>query len=508
MMMISGLRRLGTQPAGKSVFGNMSALCLKRNSLLDGQTKSFLGFASSPSSPSSFRPSSVLVSSGSLPLERTEKPNTQSFGLPPCSHFHSTAKTMSEDYYKILGVPKTATQKEIKNAFRDLARQHHPDQVTDPKQKEEATKRFAKITGAYEILGNEEKRQMYDQYGPDAFSGDGGGGNPFEGGMPDLEEILRSFNSRGGGGGGFGGFGGFEEIFSSFMGGDEFGGRSGRSKKKGKKNKRRNRRDEDEDDDDDFFVPIDFGRNQKETKPPADVKVAHQIDFEQAVNGGQSEIKFTADIKCSSCNGSGEAAGSKSKNCNRCGGKGRMVINQGIGQMIMSCPSCGGKGTIITDPCKPCSGSGVKRTQRSVTIDIPPGVEDGVTIRVPGQGHSNSKGKLGHLYLNLKVKPHQYFRREGNNISVDVPITMSQAILGTTVTIPTFNGDAEVRIPPGSQPNEKIVIRGKGVRKQGQHGNLIAVLKVQVPTRLSANQTELLEQFAADETKPQLPWQK
>eukprot|EP01096_Ripella_sp_DP13-Kostka_P002573 TRINITY_DN1345_c0_g1_i2.p1 TRINITY_DN1345_c0_g1~~TRINITY_DN1345_c0_g1_i2.p1 ORF type:complete len:467 (-),score=176.14 TRINITY_DN1345_c0_g1_i2:55-1455(-) len=466
MMMISGLRRLGTQPAGKSVFGNMSALCLKRNSLLDGQTKSFLGFASSPSSPSSFRPSSVLVSSGSLPLERTEKPNTQSFGLPPCSHFHSTAKTMSEDYYKILGVPKTATQKEIKNAFRDLARQHHPDQVTDPKQKEEATKRFAKITGAYEILGNEEKRQMYDQYGPDAFSGDGGGGNPFEGGMPDLEEILRSFNSRGGGGGGFGGFGGFEEIFSSFMGGENGNDR------------------------------------------PADVQVAHQIDFEQAVNGGQSEIKFTADIKCSSCNGSGEAAGSKSKNCNRCGGKGRMVINQGIGQMIMSCPSCGGKGTIITDPCKPCSGSGVKRTQRSVTIDIPPGVEDGVTIRVPGQGHSNSKGKLGHLYLNLKVKPHQYFRREGNNISVDVPITMSQAILGTTVTIPTFNGDAEVRIPPGSQPNEKIVIRGKGVRKQGQHGNLIAVLKVQVPTRLSANQTELLEQFAADETKPQLPWQK
>jgi len=463
--MISGLRRLGTQSAGKSVFGSMSSLCLKRNSLLDGQTKSFLGFTPFSSASSSFRPSSVLVSSGSLPLEHTEKANTQSFGVPPCSHFHSTAKTMSEDYYKILGVPKSATQKEIKNAFRDLARQHHPDQVTDPKQKEDATKRFAKITGAYEILGNEEKRQMYDQYGPDAFSGDGGGGgNPFEGGMPDLEEILRSFNSRGGGGGG--GFGGFEEIFSSFMGGENGNDR------------------------------------------PADVQVAHQIDFEQSVNGGQSEIKFTADAKCSSCNGSGEAAGSKSKNCNRCGGKGRMIINQGIGQMIMSCPSCGGKGTVITDPCKPCSGAGVKRTQRSVTIDIPPGVEDGVTIRVPGQGHSNSKGKLGHLYLNLKVKPHQYFRREGNNISVDVPITMSQAILGTTVTIPTFNGDAEVRIPPGSQPQEKIVIRGKGVRKQGQHGNLIAVLKVQVPTRLSANQTELMEQFAADEVKPQLPWRK
>lgn len=343
------------------------------------------------------------------------------------------------DYYEVLGVEKTATQDEIKKAYRTLAKKYHPDVSTDPN----ATEKFTEVQEAYDVLSDETKRANYDQFGSAE-------GNQFSG-----------F-----GNGDFGGFG-FEDIFGSFFGG---GNRQGRRNGPTK------------------------GR---------DIRLDITITFEEAVFGCKKEVSYTRYDECSHCHGSGAESTSDIKTCPTCGGSGRVTRQQQtfLGTMATqsTCPDCGGTGKKITKLCKECGGAGkIKKSVRPI-INIPAGIDDDQTIRQTGYGDAGTDGgPKGDLYIHVNVKPHDVFVREGNDIYLELPITFSQAALGAKIEVKTIHGMVELNLPAGTQTGTKFRLANKGINNATTNrvGHQYVIVKVITPTGLTSEQKELFTRLS------------
>ncbi len=356
------------------------------------------------------------------------------------------------DYYEILGVPKGTGKDELKKAYRKLAMKYHPDRNPDDK---EAEHKFKEASEAYQILSDDQKRAAYDQFGHNAFQQGGpGGGNPF-------------------GGGGFGGFdfssSGFSDIFEDIFGGG-FGG------PRGKRGGHRAR--------------------------GADLRYNMNISLEEAFEGIDKEIKFSSAVNCKSCNGSGSEDGQIDQ-CNTCHGSGVVRAQQGFFAIERTCHDCKGEGTKIKNPCKKCHGSGKVQSERTLSVKIPMGVEDGTRIRLAGEGEPGLKGgPSGDLYIFLHVKHNEIFERENNDLHCQIPITMVTAALGGEIEVPTIDGSkVKLKIPPGTQPNDKFRLKQKGMRylKSTNRGNLYVHVMVEIPVKLSKEQQNLLESFAKED---------
>lgn len=355
------------------------------------------------------------------------------------------------DYYEVLGVSKTATQDELKKAYRKLARKYHPDLNKD---NPEAAEKFKECNEAYSVLSDEQKRAQYDQFGPEAFENGGMGG--------------------GAGAGGFGGFGGFggsgmEDIFDMFFGGQGRGGRS----------------------------------NNAGPQRGADLRFDLEISFEEAAFGVEKEISLKRAEKCEHCHGEGAEPGSKVETCPDCHGSGyvRFTQNTMFGQMVNErpCSKCHGEGKIISNPCHECHGTGTVKKTKKLKVKIPAGVDNGSRLRVGGEGEAGVKGgPSGDLYVYLYVKPHKFFERDGTTILCEVPINIVQATLGAEIKVPTLDGQVTMKVPEGTQPGRVMRLKGKGIPslRGGSRGDQLVRMKVVVPTRLTEKQKDALQKFA------------
>lgn len=347
---------------------------------------------------------------------------------------------VKRDYYEVLSVAKDASPEDIKKAFRRMAKELHPDRNPGNK---EAEDKFKEAAEAYDILQDPEKRQRYDQFG---------------------HEGLKGIPTHG--------FQNFEEIFESF--GDLFGGGG-------------------------IFEGLFGGQRRAGPRRGASLKVELVLDFLDACKGIKKTIELRRAELCEECTGTGAKAGSKPKGCELCGGRGEVIQSSGFFQVRTSCPQCGGAGQVISDPCKKCDGRGRIPKKREIVVDIPAGVDDGTRVRITGEGEPGDKGgPAGDLYCYISVKPHDFFERHENDILLEVPITFSQAALGTTVDVPSIDGKQKVEVKPGTQSGEVLKIRGAGVqdpRGYGKGDQLVRVV-VEVPRKLNKKQEELLREFA------------
>lgn len=358
-----------------------------------------------------------------------------------------------KDYYDLLGVEKTASEAEIKKAYRKLAMKYHPDRFSNASEseKKEAEDKFKEINEAYQVLSDADKRSKYDRFGHAAFENGAGGGY----------------------GGGFEGFSGsgFEDIFSSFFGGNGgFGGFG--------------------------------GAQQRGPEPGADLRVDVTITLEEVAKGGEKEIKYTRRGKCKTCDGTGAEPGSKMKTCDKCGGTGRIEKIQrtmlGNFKSVEECDKCKGKGKIPETKCKKCGGTGLERETISKKIKIPVGIHDGQRLRIHGMGDASSEGgENGDLYIFFHVKDHDFFVRDGENIICEVPITYAKAALGGEVEIPTLNGKKAIKIPAGTQNGKVFKLRGEGINNPRAYGagDQLVKIVIEVPTNLNDTQIELLKKF-------------
>lgn len=355
------------------------------------------------------------------------------------------------DYYEVLGVSKTATQDELKKAYRKLARKYHPDLNKD---NPEAAEKFKECNEAYSVLSDEQKRAQYDQFGPEAFENGGMGGGPGAGGF-----------------GGFGGFGGsgMEDIFDMFFGGQGRGGRS----------------------------------NNAGPQRGADLRYDMEITFEEAAFGVEKEISLKRAERCEHCHGEGAEPGSKVETCPECHGSGyvRFTQNTMFGQMVNErpCSRCHGEGKIISNPCKECGGSGTVKKTKKLKVKIPAGVDNGSRLRVGGEGEAGLKGgPSGDLYVYLYVKPHKFFERDGTTVLCEVPINIVQATLGAEIKVPTLDGQVTMKVPEGTQPGKVMRLKGKGIPslRGGDRGDQLVRMKVVVPTKLTDKQKDALQKFA------------
>jgi molecular chaperone DnaJ len=351
------------------------------------------------------------------------------------------------DYYELLGVPRSASGDEIKRAYRKLARQLHPDANPGDASTEE---RFKKVAQAYEVLSDPDTRARYDRYGEAGVSGAGSAG-------PNLGDIFNG--------------GGLGDIFDAF-----FGGGHGSP----------------------------FG-NRGPTGPPRgqDLEVVADVTFVQAVFGATVPVKVRTAIRCVECNGSGAAEGTKAVTCSECSGRGQVqrMRQSLLGQMVTSsvCPRCNGAGQVIASPCSVCRGEGRTVTEKEYQVDIPAGVDTGSTLRLTGRGAIGPRGGgAGDLYVHLKVAPHERYRRENDDLVTDLPVSIAQAALGTKFALSTLDGEEEIILPPGTQPGRQFVLRQRGVpRLQGRgRGDLRVIVDVQVPTKLTDAEADLLRKFA------------
>jgi molecular chaperone DnaJ len=373
--------------------------------------------------------------------------------------------TATKDFYEILGVKESASQEEVKKAYRKLAKQHHPDaNLGNP----QAAERFKSIGEAYSVLSNPEKRKQYDQMkklGAFGF-GDSAGRGPFS----------RSGTGPAWGGTTGGGSFSFEDL-SGFGGGIS-----------------------------DLFSSI-FERGKRETpkersgpRPGHHVEYLVEVTFETAVQGGRVGISIPITEECAACGGTGAAPGTSAKTCPECRGTGTVSFGQGGFAVKRPCPACMGRGTIPESPCIPCAGTGTVRQSRKIQVTVPKGTETGSKVRLSGQGERGSKGgKPGDLIITFKVKPHRFFRREGLDLEVTIPINIAQASLGSRIRVRTLDGRKVVlRIPPGTQSGTRFRIRGQGVEKGGRVGDLYVEVKVEVPETLSTEAQKLMEALAVD----------
>ena len=365
------------------------------------------------------------------------------------------------DYYEVLGVNKNATDDEIKKAYRKLAKKYHPD--ANPNNRKEAEEKFKELNEAYETLSNPQKRKMYDQFGfngPQGFGGQGGAG---QGG-------YYSYSTNGFDGfGNFGDFGDLGDIFSMFG----FGGSSRRKNRNG---------------------PV-RGR---------DINHDIEITFEEAYSGVKKEFYINRNEKCTTCNGTGAKPGTNPITCPNCHGTGQVtqVQNTILGQMqtTRTCSECHGTGQIIKEPCTTCRGKGTVRKQAKVTINIPAGIADNETLVLRGEGEPGEKGgEKGDMHLTVHVKRHSIFKRDGNNVLCDIPITMTQATLGAELEIPMVDGEkVKYKIPEGTQTGTKFNIRNKGFKALNGNwqGDYIFTVNVQTPKKLTKEQRDLFTQLA------------
>ncbi len=353
--------------------------------------------------------------------------------------------TSKRDYYEVLGVSRNASDEELKRAFRRLAKQYHPDANKEPG----AEARFIEIKEAYEVLSDPQKREAYDRYGH-AGLGNGLGA----GGFSDF--------------GGFGSFSNLNDIFESI-----FGGATSAQRRTG-------------------------------TQRGADIRYELTISFEEAVFGCQKEIELPRWETCPNCRGSGAQPGTSTARCSACQGTGeiRRVQQSIFGQFVnvSICERCRGEGRVITTPCEKCRGQGRVRNVRRVVVNIPAGVDDGINVRVTGEGEVSTRGGTpGNLYVVLTVKPHQFFKRQGNDLIYELPISFTQAALGDEVEVPTIDGKSvALKIPPGTQTNRSFRLKGLGVPvvHSSARGDQHVIVKVVIPTSLTAEQKHLLEEFA------------
>jgi molecular chaperone DnaJ len=350
--------------------------------------------------------------------------------------------TTERDYYELLGVSRTATEAEIKKAFRGLARQLHPDVSEDP----DAEARFKEVVEAYEVLSSPERRELYDRFGHTGLRSRG------------FEPTSFDFGTLG-------------DLFSAFFGDDLFGGRPGAAR-------------------------------------GADIAAEIVVELADAARGTTRDVSLRVAITCATCGGNGAEPGTQPVTCPACGGAGRVqqVSNTVFGQFVraQTCPRCEGSGHVVEHPCTTCGGNGRVVQERTLEVEIPPGIHDGQRIRLGGEGHAGELGgRAGDLYVQVRVRSDRRFVREGNDLISQVDLTVTQAALGTTVTVPTIDGDLELEFEPGTQPGQVRVIRGAGMpvlqgRGRGDHRLLV---NVTVPRRLTDEQRRLLAEFerTADE---------
>lgn len=361
-----------------------------------------------------------------------------------------------EDLYKILGVEKNATQAEIKKAYRKLARKYHPD--TNPDNKE-AEARFKEISHAYDTLSDPEKRKQYDA-GPAFF----GAGGP-QGGAYGFDPSM--FKDA------FTGARGAARDFSSIF--EMFGGGGG------------------------------YGASGGQTKGP-DLTYILNLSFEDSLNGVTTKISVDKDIGCPVCHSSGAEPGTTPKTCHECGGRGVIAQNQGFFALSQPCPRCGGRGTIIEKPCKRCGGSGLTRAVKKYTVKIPAGVKSGNKIRLKGKGQpSPYGGPPGDIFVKVQVAESDLFHRRGDDLVMQVPVTITEAALGSKIEIPTTDGKISLKVPAGTQNGRLLRVKGKGAPKMrgGGNGDLLVKVKVMIPTKLSKAQKEALKKF--DSLGPENP---
>jgi molecular chaperone DnaJ len=357
------------------------------------------------------------------------------------------------DYYETLGVPKGASQSEIKSAFRTMARQYHPD----VSQEEDAEERFKEINEAYAVLSDEEKRAAYDRYGHAGLNGFGG--------APDFSNLD------------------IEDILNMFG----------------------------------FGMGFDFGRRSRRSanspRRGADLQYNLTLEFEEAVFGVEKEVEFARDETCDRCNGSKAEPGTSAVRCSTCNGQGEVRQSRqtlfGSMVQVVTCPTCSGAGQIVESPCKQCSGRGIERKRRKKTVQVPAGVDTGTRIRLSGEGQPGMNGgPQGDLYLSLRVQPHKFFKRRENDILLNLDINIAQATLGADVEVPTVDGLAVLSIPSGTQPGKVLRMRGKGVPhlRSDRRGDQLVIINTEIPKRLNDEQRELMEKMAESlgtEVKPQ-----
>jgi molecular chaperone DnaJ len=354
------------------------------------------------------------------------------------------------DYYEVLGVSRSADAEEIKKAYRKLAVKYHPDKNPGDKTAEE---KFKELGEAYEVLSDPQRRAAYDQYGHAAF-------DP---------------RSRAGRGGGFSG-GGFHDPFDIFR--EVFGGGSGS-----------------------IFDEF-FGQRSDPTGPQRgdDLRYDLEITLEEAAHGCEKEITVTKNERCDACRGSGSEEGSKVRSCPTCGGRGQVLTSRGIFSIAQTCPACQGAGRVVEKPCRACRGAGVREKSSTIKLNIPAGVDTGVRLRSSGNGDAGVRGgPPGDLYVVLRVKPHDVFHREGDDLLCEVPIPFPRAALGGEIEVPTLEGRATVKVPAGTQSGTIFRLKGRGLKNiQGYgQGDLHVRVNVEVPTHLTSEQRRKLEEFAA-----------
>lgn len=349
---------------------------------------------------------------------------------------------MSQDYYDTLGVSRDASQEDIKKAYRRLARKYHPDVSSES----DAEERFKEVNGAYEVLSDPERRSMYDQFGTD--SPQGFGGFDFGGGRDPFDIFAEVFGNMGG-----------------------FGG---------------------------------FGQTRSGVRRGNDVRTVLDLTFEEAVFGAEKEVDVRRQETCPTCKGTRAEPGTSPERCPECDGSGqvRRVQRTFLGSFvnITTCPRCEGQGTVVAQPCHECNGSGRVFKHRRISVSIPAGVDDGITMRLAGQGEPGERGgPAGNLYITLNVKPHPYFKRHNNDVLLEMQINVAQAALGDAVKVPTLEGERQITIPAGTQSGAIFRLRGLGIphlRGNGR-GDQKIMVQVAVPTKLSSEQKELFQKLAS-----------
>jgi molecular chaperone DnaJ len=359
------------------------------------------------------------------------------------------------DFYEILGVKRNATEQELKNAFRKLAKECHPDRHPGDKTAEQ---RFKELNEAYEALRDPQKRAAYDRFGHAAFDhGLGGRAHPGGGFGPDFASSMSDI---------------FDDLFGEFMGGRRGGRRAGRER-------------------------------------GADLRYNMEITLNEAFTGKTAQIRVPTSVACEACGGAGAKSGTKPSQCATCAGLGKVRASQGFFTIERTCPSCQGRGEVIDDPCSQCAGAGRVTKERKLSVNIPAGVEDGTKIRLGGDGEAGFRGgPPGDLYIFLSIKPHEFFQRDGADIFCKVPISMTTAALGGQIDVPTLEGTAtRVKIPEGTENGKQFRLKGKGmpVLRSGVVGDMYIQVEVETPKNLTRRQRELLEEFDRESHKETSP---
>ncbi|MDA8426905.1 MAG: molecular chaperone DnaJ [Treponema sp.] len=358
------------------------------------------------------------------------------------------------DYYEVLGVAKDASKDDIKKAYRKLAIQNHPDKNPGDHQAEE---RFKEATEAYEVLGDDQRRKTYDQFGFAGVEGMGANGS-----AQDFSSVFKDFEDI------FGGFGDFSNIFDSF-----FGGGGGRSR-----------------------------QGRERTARGANLRYDLEMPFEKAAFGAAIDIAYTKNDSCKICGGTGSADGTGKRVCPTCQGSGQVRRSSGFFSIAQACPTCRGEGSIIEKPCRDCGGTGLTKKKQKIKVTIPPGVEDGKRVVIPGQGDTGPNGgPPGDLYVFIHVLPHEYYERDGSDLYCALPISLTLATLGGEIGFTTIEGKKiQVSIPAGSQNGKMLRIREEGIPSPGsRRGDLYLKLLVQIPAKLSRHGREIMEQLRESE---------